>query len=351
LWLHNIGCENRMRRFSFQGSGRGSGRVAHQGVEVFSAKKDFFLSILFVLILGAQPAMAQQEGRIALIVNGEAITTPQIDARIKLGLLSAGGAATPAQIEALRPQAIDALIDESLRLQEARRAGITVSDEEIEAGIAQIASNNNLQAQQLLQILRRANVPSYTLYDQVAAMLAWRKFMQERIAPQTTILDQEIATRRQQYIDSVGEEELLLSEIFLPIVAPDRRDEAVLAGEELHRLLENGAPFAALAQQYSQAPSAENQGDRGWTQSEALSPQSWERLKSLEIGQYSAPLIDADAVRLFLLRDRRLVSEDGVPSRAEVRDEILREKVNQRQEELFRELRNRAFIDDRTDAL
>ena len=54
----------------------------------------------------------------------------------------------------------DALIDEALQLQAARSAGVTLSPEELEAGIAEFATRTNLEPDALIAALCPKDVPA-----------------------------------------------------------------------------------------------------------------------------------------------------------------------------------------------
>src|SRR6202008_3517897 len=63
-----------------------------------------------------------------------------------------------------------------------------------------------------------------------------------------------------------------VAEIFVPIDRPEQAEDARRAAERVLDQLKHGAPFAGLAQQFSQGAAAQNGGDLGWILPGALDP-------------------------------------------------------------------------------
>src|SRR5690349_16568814 len=109
-------------------------------------KRSFLMRILFlvlstlVLFTGMQ-AHAQSES-IAAVVNQDAISQTDVNDRMKLIIASSGLGDTPDTREKLRPQILNSLVEEQLKIQEAKRLEITVTPEEVEEGFASIAAQN-----------------------------------------------------------------------------------------------------------------------------------------------------------------------------------------------------------------
>src|SRR5689334_16747258 len=119
---------------------------------------------------GPAPAPAPAS-RIVAIVNGDAITDRDIDARTRLFVLSTGMPGNPEVLSRLRPQMRRQLIDEKLRLQEILRRKIVVPDKDIAEAIAGIERRNNVQPGTLRHRLEAEGVTMSTLVDEIRVQL------------------------------------------------------------------------------------------------------------------------------------------------------------------------------------
>ena len=73
---------------------------------------------------------------IVMVVNEDAITRSDLNDRMNLIMASSGLRPTPDTVAKLTPQIVNALVDEQIRLQEARRLDLEVSQAEINEGFA-----------------------------------------------------------------------------------------------------------------------------------------------------------------------------------------------------------------------
>src|SRR3954469_3079511 len=73
------------------------------------------------------------------IVNGEIITQTDIDQRVALMAIANGGKIPADEVERLRQQVLRNLIDETLQIQAAKAAEISVSEADIDKTVARVA--------------------------------------------------------------------------------------------------------------------------------------------------------------------------------------------------------------------
>ena len=134
----------------------------------------FILSAVVAGVLFAPVgAYAQKSMGIAAVVNDEAISVVDVDDRIKL-VLASSGLQDGKEIRAkIIPQILDGLIDEQIKLQEAKRYNLMASDEEVAEGLATVAKQNNFTSEQFLEAMQRQGVPKNTLMRQIRAQLGW----------------------------------------------------------------------------------------------------------------------------------------------------------------------------------
>lgn len=247
-----------------------------------------------------------QEQRIAAVVNDDIVSTYDIDSRIALTLLSTGAPNTPESRQRLRPQILRQLIDERIELQEAKRLGVTVPKSEVTEAFTRLEKANNLPAGGLVEIFKRAGVPPSTMERQIEAGIAWQRLVTGRLRSQVEVSREEVDEALAKYTQGTPVTEFLLSEIYIPIDNPDQEDEVTRNVEELRARLNTGAlPFAAAAQQFSQAASAVEGGDIGWVETGQIDPETLAILEKTPAGQLSPPIHTAAGYYIYGVRDKR----------------------------------------------
>lgn len=264
-----------------------------------------FLSLCAALALAA-PVAAQDQQRIAATVNDTVISTYDVEQRVNLFIFSTGAEANPQAIARFRQQALRQLIDETLELQEATRWELTVSPEEIEGTVSDIAGRNNMTSSQLIELLRERNVNPQTLIAQMRADIAWNKLVGGLYAGQVSVSEEEIDFVLDRISRSINQPEYDVSEIFLPVDSPDQDEQVRQNSERLVAQIRRGASFPAVARQFSQSPSAAAGGDLGWVQDGQLPDELNDMLRRLTPGQFSLPVRSTGGYYILALRDRRI---------------------------------------------
>jgi len=109
---------------------------------------------------------------------------------------------------------------------------------------------------------------------------------------------------------ATGQPEFLVAEIFIAVDDPRQEAEAQRTAADLIEQLRRGAPFPAVAAQFSQAQSAEQGGDLGWVRLGQLEPEVEAVLTQMPAGAISTPIRTAGGFSIITLRARREVGRD-----------------------------------------
>ncbi|WP_323008356.1 peptidylprolyl isomerase [Paracoccus sp. (in: a-proteobacteria)] len=247
---------------------------------------------------GVAPAFAQGNPFQPLVyVNDSAVTRYELEQRIRfLQILRAP--------DGDRASAEQALIDDRLRIFTADQMGITASDAQIDAGLAEFAGRANLGVDEFVRALSQAGVEQQTFRDFIAAGVVWREVLRQRIVPQVRVSDAEVDQELQRVIETPRITHIALSELIIP-APPGQEAQAMGLAESLVQSVRSEADFAAAARRYSATPSAEDSGRLPWMPLENLPPSLRPIILSMSAGQISQPLSVEGAVVLFFLRDTR----------------------------------------------
>ncbi|HJS30798.1 MAG TPA: peptidylprolyl isomerase [Alphaproteobacteria bacterium] len=281
------------------------------------------LVMLVVLIagLGGQGA-AQDVQRIVALVNDDVVSLYDLNSRLRLVLVSSNLPDTPENRRRIQPQIIRALIDEKLQRQEAERLGIGVTENELQQAVGRIEQANRLGRGGFQRFIEQNGVERSTVYEQVRTGLAWRKVVERRLRSTFDVSDDEIDEQLARLQSAQGSAENLLAEIFLAVDTPEQDEEVRQTAQGLIDQMVRGAPFSAIAQQFSQSASAASAGDIGWVPVGQFDEAINNAIAPLQRGQITPPVRSVAGYYIYLLRDRRSTSgalpEDATVSLAQM---------------------------------
>lgn len=309
--------------------------------------KKLFTLTMTVFCLLAMPANAAMQ-EIAAVVNDAAISVRDLEKRMKLIIVSSGLQNTKEIKQRIAPQVLGSLVNEQIMLQEAQKIEITVSEEDIEAGITQIAKQNNRDATQFKKMLKSSGIDIGTMRDQVKAQIAWSKFIQARLRPKVVISERDVDSTLERMRSKIGTEEYRIAEIFLPVDTPKQEAQVKQLANRLVSEIRSGkASFPKLAQQFSKAAGSTNGGDLGWVQDMQMGDKFLEAVKKIKKKQVTSPIKMPTGYHILFLRDTRTVSEDTMPSRDQIFYSLGNERLDKLQRQHLFDLRAASFIEIR----
>lgn len=253
---------------------------------------------------GRSSINAQRVG-IAATVNSDVITFSDLANRTKLYTSGSREAPTADAIKKVSTQVLSRLIDEKLQLQEASQLGITIPDEQVMEGFAEIAKQNGLPPDEFRKRMTASGVKVDTLYDQIRAELAWSQVVRRKLRPQINISESDIDTEVSQISRTSGKPEFQVAEIFLAVKSPADDSTVRQNAERIALQISKGASFAKIAREVSQSPGASTGGDIGWiTQGQLAAPLD-AALTQMQAGQLSPPIRTDVGYHLLFLRNVR----------------------------------------------
>ncbi|NDW52044.1 peptidylprolyl isomerase [Aliiroseovarius sp. PrR006] len=248
-----------------------------------------------VSLAGLDPAPAQAQNLFAPVakINDSVITSYQLSQRMAfLTVLRAPGN--------LRELALQQLTDEALQRQAADAAGVSVTAEEVLAGMSEFTGRFNLKVEDFNKIIAQADVAPETFRDFVANGLAWRAFVRKRWQGRISVTDNEID--RQLSLTAPGQNvRVLLSEIVLPAENPEAMQDANARAAQLSEITTLGA-FATEARRSSVSQSSGRSGRLNWTDLSDLPPPVAAQVVALEPGHVTDPVPVQNGVAVFQLR-------------------------------------------------
>jgi len=252
-----------------------------------------------------EAALQTRGDGVAAIVNDTVISEYDLRQRIALFLSTSGMKPSPEAIARIRPQVLRELETERLQLLEAEKKKITVSSGEVDKAIKGILDDNHMSEEQLSQILAREGVQIATLRAQITAQIAWSKTVQDEYGDRVDITPEDVNAELARIAQSASDTHFLASEIFEAVDSPEQDAKVKKDMEDLEEQLHEGAPFSAVARQFSQNPTAAQGGDLGWVTKGQLAPELEKTLNDMDPGEVSIPIRAAGGYYILYLRQRQ----------------------------------------------
>lgn len=253
----------------------------------------------------AEPQFQLADGIVATV--NDAIITG-FDVRQRMLMLIAMTQVQPTQenLPAIQQQALNALIDERLRAAEiARFDTLVISDEDVDRELADMAQQVGTTAENYIEYLSQAGIRPSTLREQMRVDIGWRELVGGRFASRARVGQAQIDQALRQANEAASKPQYLVGEIFIEAARVGGQQAAMTGAQQLVNQMVQGAPFQAVARQFSSAPSAAQGGDAGWLVQGTINPQLQTAIEALEVGQLSNPIPVEGGVYIIYLRDKR----------------------------------------------
>ena len=253
----------------------------------------------------AAPAFQMSDGILAT-VNDSVITGFDLRQRMLLLIAMTQVQPTPENIPAIQQQALNALIDERLQVQELRNyEDLVVSDEQVDQEIAAMAEEVGAAPQAYVDFLSQGGIRPSTLREQLRTQIGWSQLVGGRFQSRARVSRAAVAAALRQVAEAAAKKQYLIGEIYIESARVGGQQAALNGANQLVQQMVQGAPFQAVAQQFSAAPSATRGGDAGWVVEGTMQPALQQALDQLEVGQLSRPIPVDGGVYIVYMRDKR----------------------------------------------
>ncbi|MFN3524395.1 MAG: peptidylprolyl isomerase, partial [Phenylobacterium sp.] len=238
---------------------------------------------------------------VAATVNDGIISTYDLAQRMRLLIVTSGIQPTQQNLPQLQRQALISLVDERLQIQELRRVekeqkfDIVATDEEVDEEITRMARGNNMTLDQFASVLKAQGVYE-SLRDQIRAEVSWQRWIRGRYGSRLRIGEDQITAAQQHALAAASKPQYAVSEVFIDANRVGGMQTAVQGAGQLVTQMQQGAPFAAVARQFSASATAASGGDAGWVSTGEFPPEVDQALEQMRPGQLSQPIPVSDGV-------------------------------------------------------
>jgi peptidyl-prolyl cis-trans isomerase SurA len=292
-----------------------------------------------LLLGGAAPLHAQT---VAVMVNGEPITAYDIDQRSKLNVLS--------HKASTRQQVIDELVDEKVKIKEAKRFGVDPNASDIDAAFAQMSSRMRTTPDMLAKSLEAQGIRTDTLKSRIRADMVWGSLVRGRFKESLQVGEKDVAAAVEVNPDDKDkpqtesfEYQLRPIVLIVPRGAPPaateiRRKEAEALRTRVQTCAEADSFFKSMQNAAIRDTVIKTSAD--------IPAVLREVLDKTPIGQLTAPEVTKQGVEMVALCGRKPTTID-TPKKREMREKMFAEKYEKKSKAYLEEVRKAAMIEYR----
>ncbi|MBW6467660.1 MAG: peptidylprolyl isomerase [Coriobacteriia bacterium] len=287
---------------------------------------------------------------VAAIVNGEEISKAELEAQVDRLMEQSPqmfeGDEGEARLVDFKRQLLDNMINNVLIRQAAAERGISVTDEEIDAQIADLKAGFPSE-EEFDTALANANLTLDDLKQQLRDQLATQRLMEDLVGDDE-VTDAEI----EEYYEANKAQYEEQAAVKASHILFDPEDKA--NAEDVLAQVNNGGDFAELAKEHSKDPgSAAQGGDLGWSDpARPFVTEFQDALEALEVGEISE-LVETEygwhIIKVDESREQRTKPLDEVSEQIE--QQILQQRNITAYQEFLAEVREAADIEILIDEL
>lgn len=262
-----------------------------------------FLSAMVSSTLAADALQSSQSiNSIVAIVNNTPIMQSQVNELLQT---APDGADRPTE-----QMAIEALVNQTLQLDIAQRAGIKISDAEVDQAIVHIAAQNQLTLDQLKAKVTEGM--SWSGYQkQIKDQMIMNKIQQQAVAGKVNVSNAQIQQFIQDHADQLGaQSQYQYSDLLIPTSDQTTSDQAMAYGKTLLSGFKSGMKLENLEKSLpASADASMIQTDVSQTVDEV--PDVFlPALNALKPGELSAPITTGNGVHILQLDQKQIASPD-----------------------------------------
>jgi peptidyl-prolyl cis-trans isomerase SurA len=293
-----------------------------------------------LLLLGcATPSHAQT---VAVMVNGEPITNYDIEQRSKLNALTTH---KPAD----RQQVMNDLIDEKVKIKEAKKFGVDPTVSEIDQSYAAMSGRMRITPEQLTKSLESQGIRPETLKERIRADMVWTSLVRGRFKESLQVGEKDVAAAVKVDGGDAKPEPESFEYKMQPIVLIVPRGSgpaAIEARQKEAEALRSRVQTCAEANAFFKSMQNAAIRDIVTKTSADIPAVLRDLLDKTPIGHLTPPEVTKQGVEMVALCARNPTTVD-TPKKREIREKMYAEKYEAKSKAYLQEVRKAAMIEYR----
>ncbi|MEA5097025.1 MAG: peptidylprolyl isomerase [Burkholderiaceae bacterium] len=265
----------------------------------------------------ARPAAPQLIDSIVVVVNSEIITRSELNertAQVEKNIRRQGSAVPPRDV--LQHQVLERMIVERVQMQQAKDAGISVSDAMVDRALSRIAAQNKVSVPEMRAKIERDGTPFARFREEIRREIMTQRLRERDVDNKVQVADSEVENYLAAAGTSQGQQEFNLGHILVRI--PENASAEQIAqrqkrAEDLMQQLRAGKNFAQLAISHSDGSEALKGGELGWRNKDRLPQIFVDAVAGLNTGDVSAIVKSPNGFHILKVIGKRNAGQTDTP--------------------------------------
>lgn len=279
----------------------------------WSERQGLGVSLFFLLVTGPwslTPVVhAEVVDRVVAVVNEDIITMSELNTATQLALQDLKKGRRERDVVEIRSKILDQLIERKLVEQASNKAGVSVSEKEIDNAIEDVKQENSLTQEDLLRALANSSLTYSEYRNQLKEQIRQVKFINKVFRTRVDVSEDDMEAYYRQNIERFyGPGEVRLKHIFLPVekwASISQRRETEERARMILDEIKKGMDFVRLAITYSKGPNPEGGGDLGYIKVGEIDPAIKKVVLGLKVGEVSGIIETPSGFHIIQLVDRK----------------------------------------------
>jgi len=280
------------------------------------------------------------------MVNGEPITNYDIEQRSKLDFLS-----THKKLS--RKEVIDELIDQKVKIREAKQFGVDPTGSDIDASFAQMSSRMRMTPDQLAKTLEKQGIRPETLKERIRADMVWTSLVRGRYKESLQVGEKDVAAAAAVEVKGDEKDAKLDTESYeykmqpIVLIVPRGSPPAAMEAKQKEaEALRGRIQSCAEANNYFRSMPNTAIRETVTKTSADLPPSLREVLDKTPIGHLTAPEVTKQGIEMVALCERKQTTVD-TPKKKEIREKMYNAKFEAKSKAYLEQVRKAAMIEYR----
>ena len=200
-------------------------------------------------------------------------------------------------IDNLKEQVIESLIIEELQLQLAERAGVRISDSELNDSIIRIARNNQMELEQFISFIENSGDSYEEFRENVRKQMIIQRIQRGRVQSEISITEKEF--------DAFLKTDESLKELEPELFVRQILVKTLIEAEKVISRIANGENFTDLAKEISISGNAINGGAMNWRKLSEMPELFSTALQNKKMNEITEPIESGAGYHILKLEDKR----------------------------------------------
>jgi peptidyl-prolyl cis-trans isomerase SurA len=262
--------------------------------------------------------------RVVAVVNDGIVLQSSLDQQMQVvtdRLRHAGQQLPPHDV--LRQQVLERLVLQEIQLQRAAKAGIQVSDEQLNQALADIAKRNNVKFSDMPAALESQGIDYRTFREEVRREMILGQLRQRDVYSRIYVSPREVELCTQKALSSPEDRlEYQFAHILVaipPSATSQQVEERTARAQSIYERARSGEDFSDLAVAYSDAGTALDGGKLGWRNASQLPSVLAEVAPGMKPGDVTEIIRSPSGLNIFKLVETRNAQQTAMVTQVHVR--------------------------------